>query len=154
MRRGTAEIEALLGILVLMSVLLLVRGARELGEARLDVGSDATIAAFRDATLASPPLYADNSRLTPVTGYASIRPGLPNRTHVPETSSAVDVGISGLPRMGVSSEAAVPSPAWTFRGNPVGDSDHARTQSWFETYVDESHMELIDPLGLDEPWHP
>mgnify|MGYP000666378517 CR=1 FL=1 len=156
-RRGTAEIELLFGVMVLIVILLLVRGGYQLAISRIGTGEQAEMQAFNDATAASPPMYADGIDVAPVVGYSDIRPGLPNRVHVPHLSQNLTIGTGDPQRpvdVTISSSAAVAGPPWTFSGYPAGSSDQALHAEWFLQYVDESHVERIDPLALAPPWAP
>src|SRR5512140_1312292 len=81
-RSGSADIELLLGVIVIITVLLLVRSSFKLAIARLDTSETALYEAQHNATGDSPPQYTDDGSLPPVGGFVDVRPGLPNRTHV------------------------------------------------------------------------
>jgi hypothetical protein len=147
----------LLGIFLLITIIMLVRGALQIGLARLQATEDAQLQVFQDATANSPPQYAGDGTLPPIVGYSSIRPGLPNRSHVSRPEADVTVYAGGpqpLPTFTVGAEAGLASPPWAFSAYPVGEMDRSATQGWFEEYVAESHAQVIGPLGLAPPWAP
>src|SRR5690349_14017865 len=80
-RRGTAEIELILSVAVLMTIMFLALGAMRLAAARLSTARTANVEAFRNATVESTPMYTGDPGLPPVDGIGAVRPGLPNRTH-------------------------------------------------------------------------
>ena len=156
-RRGTAEIELLLSIIVLISILMLVVGTVHIGMARLNTVEDAAYRALGNAATGGTPLYTNDPALSEITTIADIRPGMPNRTHVVVSQKQVSVSPSvnqTLPPTNVHAYAGAISPAWTFSAYPAIATDSQATQTWFETYVTESHQELIDPLVLAPPWAP
>lgn len=155
-RRGTAEIELLLTIILLITILMLTKGALELGLARIDAHQDAAARAFGDAAAGTPPAWAD-STAAPVIGYTDIRPGLPLRVHIVSARSTVTIyggDRDPLPPFTVGADAAVSSPSWPICGYPAGQIDRDMIRSWFLDYVAESHEELIGPLGLAPAWRP
>jgi hypothetical protein len=136
---------------VLITFLLLAVGLWHLGVARLSTAQTAEFEAFQDATQTQSPQYADNATYPPVDGFTNVRPGLPNRLHVPQATQSV--AMKGLNTVSVNGWAAVPGPAWSYKAYPdSGDQD--ATATWFQNYVNESHADLIDPLGLSQPWTP
>ncbi|MGA2499357.1 MAG: hypothetical protein ABSH20_16580 [Tepidisphaeraceae bacterium] len=157
-RRGVAEIELMLIICVIITLLMLTRGAMQLGLARLNTAETAIFEATNDATdTRHPPMYTDDPSLQAVTGYTNLRPGLPNRTHVIWPQSPVTIYTGDrqpLSPFTVSGKAAMISPAWAYSGYPVGEADVDAIAQWFDDYVSESHEELIVPLGLAPAWRP
>jgi hypothetical protein len=150
-RRAASEIETLFCLVVLITFLLLAVGLWHLGVARLSTAQTAEFEAFQDGTQSQSPQYAGNAAYPPLDGISTIRPGLPNRLSVPESKQSV--AMSNLNTVSVNGFAAVASPAWSYRGYPdSGDQD--ATAAWFQNYVDESHADLIQPLGLSQPWTP
>ncbi len=160
-RRGTAEIELLLSISVLIVLLNGTIFFRKLGHARLGGLQTTGFEAFQDATQANPPQYATNPVDSPVDGFTSVRPGLPNRLHEPKISTPVSVVFidqsnpqnSSTTNATMVASSALPSPSWTFPAYP-DSADETATSQWFQNYVQESHQELIDPLGLAPAWTP
>lgn len=155
-RRGAAEIELLLTIVLIITILMLTKGALQLGLARLDAQEDAAARAFGDAAAGTPPAYADVSA-TPVEGYAGIRPGLPLRVHAVSARNTVTIyggDRDPLPPFTVGADVAVSSPSWPICGYPAGAIDRDMIRAWFLDYTAESHEELILPLGLAPAWQP
>lgn len=161
-RRGTAEIELLLCVILIVTLLLLLAGLIKFSRGLLQGTAAARYAAFHDATVTPNPQYAPDSSPTPGLdssahiGYANIRnPQLPVRLHVPRLSQNITifVGTGFLPQITLQSTAAVGSPAWAYNAYPV-PSDRAITQQWFENYIDESVAPLRDPLDLAPAWAP
>src|SRR3954468_2737276 len=133
-RPGTAEIELILSVAVLMTVMFLAMGAMKIAAARLSTARTANVEAFRNATVESTPMYTDDSGLTPVDGVGAVRPGLPNRTHVPREKQDVSVYAGNketLPPVTVGGKAGVAGPPWTYSAYPVGGQDAADTAQWF-----------------------
>jgi len=155
-RAGTAEIELVLAVMVLVTLLMLTLGAMRIAVARLDTANEAQFEAFQDATAAATPRHADGSDLEPLPGVGQFRPGLANRTHVvrPTTQVVVSAGNRESISAEVGGRAGLPSPAWTYWAFPVGGDDRATTAGWFEEHADESHGPLADPLRLAPSWKP
>ena len=156
-RRGVAEIELLLIVTVFITLLMLTRGAMQLGLARLESSETAALEAYQDASANSPPAYTSDPALQMITGYSDLRPGLPNRVHVtrPEKDVTVFSGTDEpLPPFTVGAKAGFAGPAWAFSAYPAGQTDYDQHGTWFDNYVDESHVELITPLGLAPAWPP
>jgi hypothetical protein len=155
--RGTAEIELLLSVLVLLAILMLVWGGAKIGLARLDTATDVETKALGNAATGSPPQYTEDPDLTEVTTEWDVKPGLPNRTHVARAQATVPLttgsATDSLPPAKVSAIAGAISPGWAMTGYPVA-SDEATMQSWFEQYINDSHPELIAPLILSPDWRP
>ena len=159
LRRGVAEIELLLVICVIITLLMLTRGAMQLGLARLDTAETAAVEVNKDATdHHHPPMYTNDPSLQMVTGYSNIRPGLPNRVHVlwPEKQVTIYTGDSSQPPspFTVGGKAGMMGPPWAYSGFPAGPMDVDALAAWFDDYVSESHEELIAPLGLAPSWRP
>lgn len=154
--RGTAEIEAIFAILVLMGILFLAVSAARLASARMKTAQLASFEAFKDGTDRRIPLHVDDTTVPPFGGVGDIRPGLPSRMHVPMETREVELftGDKDDPNpMKVRSIAALAAPAWSGSGWPVG-GDESTTADWFTTFVEDSHGEVIDPLMLDDTWRP
>ena len=154
---GTADIELILSAVVLITILMLALGAMQIGIARLDTARSATFEAFSNATTGATPQYTGDSDLQPIDGIGSVRPGLPNRTHVPrpETDVAVYAGNKQtLPTATVGSKTGLASPAWIFSAYPVSGQDETDTEQWFLQDASESHTFLTDPLRLSPAWEP
>lgn len=155
-RRGTAEIELILSVTILISILVLTVSAMRIGVARLDTVGQAVRDAFRDATVERNPRHTGDGELSPLEGIGSVRSGMPNRTHVrrAERKVAVNTGDTPMPDVTVGGKAGLAGPSWTFPAYPVGGGDRAETEGWFMDYVGESHDELTDPLRLAPAWTP
>src|SRR5688572_17277546 len=120
-RRGTAEIELILSVVVLITIMMLAIGAMRIGMARLETARSATFEAFRNATTDPVPLYTGDGDLEPIPGVGSVRPGLPNRTHVPRPEAEVTVyagNKESLPPVTVGGRAGLASPPWTYSAYP------------------------------------
>src|SRR4051812_13153044 len=121
-RRGTAEIELLLVIPILLGFLFLVGGAMKLGAFRIENIFSAEEKAYRDATASQDPLYSPNGP-APIDGITSIKPGLPNR--MPRADFAeggsVDLylGSTQPPPVPLHDNAAFAAPAWSYSTWPV-----------------------------------
>lgn len=156
-RHGIAEIELVLSVLLLITVLMLLQGAMRLGVARLGTGQQAGFQAFHNATADVLPQYVTDPDSTPVVGYSDIRSGLPNRLHVPRPTAPVTV-FTGDSQSTLSAQmegaAALGGPFWIYTAYPVGGGDESMTRLWFEDYADESHTRYADSLGLVPPWAP
>ena len=160
--RGTADIEMLLAVMLMITLLFLLKGLGSLGMSRLEGTSLARYWAFHDATASNPPLYSPEKisvagqDTTPYPGYLTLRgrPYLPLRLHVPRLTQQVTVKadvFDSLKPVTIHSDALLPSPAWTINAYPVG-SDKTITQTWFEDYANESVANLRSPLDLAPPW--
>ena len=156
LRRGTAEIELVLSIVVLISLLMLTLGAMKIAIARLDTANTAEFEAFFDATSAQDPQYTGSSDLAPIEGVGASRPGLPNRTHVAKPTAEVTISTGNRDALTttVGGRAGLASPAWNYSAFPVGSADRAVTGGWFSDHVNESHGQLTDPLRLAPAWKP
>ncbi|MEI8196316.1 MAG: hypothetical protein WCI73_10435 [Phycisphaerae bacterium] len=160
-QRGTADIEMLLAVLLLITFLFLLKGLGSLGMSRLEGTGLARFAAFHDATAADLPVYSPEKisvagqDTTPYPGYLTLRgqPYLPLRMHVPRLTKEVKVfaGDQFLDPVTLHSDAMLPSPAWTINAYPV-IGDRSITQTWFENYANESVANLRTPLELAAPW--
>ena len=156
-RRATADIELILSVGLMVTILMLGLGAMHLAIARLDTSNQATFEAFNNATTGQNPMYTDDSDLTPIDGIGSIRPGMPNRTHVPKPTQQVSVYAGSgqtLAPVTIGSKAGLASPPWTYSAYPVGNADEDATQQWFLDDASESHTFLTDPLRLAPAWTP
>ena len=157
LRRGNAEFELVISCIILLSILFIVAGAMKIGVARMNATQTASYEAFHNATEDSTPLYTDNPAAQPLDGIATIRPTLPNRLHAQHPTTQVS-GLTGgngtTFTANVGAQAAVLAPNWNYSAYPVGASDQALLQTWFEDYVNESHADIKDSLGLSAPWTP
>jgi len=162
-RRGTAEVETLFAVVVLLTILMFVLCSVKIALSRMGMQNQAGEQAFHDGTEAANPQFANNPAVAPVdesafmnTGVATL-PDLPNRMHVPSLTETVPVfdGTSNqLPPATTHGTAALAAPAWVFSAYPVGGGDEDATAAWFNAYVLQSHEEFVQPLGLAAPWTP
>jgi hypothetical protein len=156
-RRGTAEIELLLSILVLISILLLVSAGARIGLARLNALQTVENQALGNAATGQIPLYIGDPALTEVTAEWDDRPGLPNRSHVAHAQHQITIltgGGESIPPANISALAGAISPGWTMSAYPVGGSDESMTANWFDGFIADSHPELVAPLLLAPSWTP
>ncbi len=155
-RRGTAEIELVFSVVVLICIFMLLGSGVKLMLARLEMVQTADFQAMQNATAGGTPQYTDDADMPAIDGIGAVQPGLPNRMHVPRPNTSVTVnagnGQTQAP-VQIGSYAAVGSPSWTYSAWPVG-SDQSATEQWFESFADESHSELVAPLGLAPVWTP
>lgn len=157
-RRGSAEIELLIVITILLSLIMLVSGTLSIGGTRMTTAQYAAFSAFNDATAANPPLYAGN--IQPVAGIANIRPILPNRVHSTDPTARVSGftgGDGGAFTATIGARAATIGPTWAYSAYPIGGSDQAVLQDWFEECVLDAaaiDSSARSALGLAAPWQP
>jgi len=154
--RGVAEIELLLSVMVLVTLMLLVAGAVNIGRARMDKTNEAAYEAWYDNTVRPTPLLEGDSAFSPIAGLDAVRPGWPNRTHVsrPRTSLSIIAGPGEtLAPVTITASAATIGPAWSYGAYPNAD-DRATAGVWFQNYADESHTVVTDPLGLAPAYPP
>ncbi|MCL2647139.1 MAG: hypothetical protein FWD61_09055 [Phycisphaerales bacterium] len=151
--RGTAEIELLLVIPILLALLFITGGLLSLGEARLQNAWDAQQKAYADAIHNAPPRYTTGT-LQPPAGFTDVRPGLPNRLSQDDNSVTVTYAANvPLKPVTLTDTAAFASPAWAYSAFPVYDSggsynDATTTHDWYADYAGEVRTPLEDPLGL------
>jgi hypothetical protein len=154
---GVAEIELILSVTVLITILMLLQSAMRIGVARLTASKDASFQAYHNATAGDVPQYTDDPTAPLVEGLAAIRPGMPNRVHSPHPSSkvAINTGTSQpLAPLEIRGSTAVPAPFWVYTAYPVADPDQALTEQWFCEFGSESHTAFSDSLGLAPAWPP
>lgn len=152
---GVAEIELLVGAVVMLAILLLTRGALDVAQARSNAEHEAWTESFLDATRRSTPLHLVNEP-EPVQGFSVERPGLPLRMHGPQVRREVRVieaGGNELAPVRLGTDYWLPSPAWTWDGRPNRDDGEIHRR-WFMDYVMEQHFEVHEPLGLAAPYPP
>jgi hypothetical protein len=162
--RGTAEIELLLVIPLLLTLLFITKGTLRLGEARMKNVFDAQQDAYSDAIARSsqPRLYANGS-LAPIPSIADTlnkSPDLPNRMH--DRDSTVTVTPAApipLKPVALTDSAAFAGPAWAYTAWPVHDAggafnDATTTNEWFSNYAEEKKSVVEQPLGLAAPTPP
>jgi hypothetical protein len=149
--RGTAEIELLLVIPLLLTMLFLAGANLTLGGARIRNVFNAETAAYRDATVEGNPALAGDGALPVVDAFGSLPPGLPSRTHVSQPQATADLALAGngggTTRVKLTDRSAFVAPAWGYAGYPV-EADGERTAGWFADYASQARGPLEDPLGL------
>jgi hypothetical protein len=150
-RPGTAEIELLLVIPVLLAILLLIGAGLNLGGARLanvvnaENNAYAQVTAGFNVTPASNPL--------PLDGLAAIRPDplLPTRYDESQLTQTVPFprALGALPSATFTDQALFLDPTWHFAAWPQPGIDRATVWAWFDNYVAEDHpADLVQALGL------
>lgn len=157
-RRGSAEIELLIACVILLSLLLLVAGTTRGGAARLTATQQAAYQAFHDATESSAPLYTNDPAAQPIQN--TIADLSSDRVHAPHPTAQARGLTGGDGRsfsVTVGARAAAISPAWAYSGYPIGQSDQAVLQRWFDDRVRDA-AGIDEPtrtaLGLSDPWQP
>jgi len=151
--RGTAEIELLLVIPILLTLLFITRGLLYLGEGRLQNVWDAEQKAYSDAIHNAPPRHTNGS-LQPPDGFSYVRSGLPNRMSQHNNSVTVTYAPNiPLRPVTLTDTAAFVAPGWSYSAFPVHNSggnynDATTTRDWYADYVGEVRTPLEDPLGL------
>jgi hypothetical protein len=157
-RRGVAEVELLLVIPVLLTIVLLCAIAYPLGRARINnsfnAGNDAYAQAVagRNITPATEP--------QPFAGIASVHPGtgLPTRFDeaTPTQEVSMKAGFLKLQPLQIKDRAILLAPTWHIAPWPeAGTNDSDQLVAWFSDYVKERQPdELRAALGLAEAFPP
>jgi hypothetical protein len=151
--RGTAAIELMLVIPVLLTMIFLVGANLKLGGARIRNVFNAETDAYRDATVTASPSLADNPILAPTDGFDSLpyQSDLPTRVHISATQSTATLALQGAGRptspITLTDQSAFIAPAWGYSGYPV-TADTQTMAAWFDTYASEARSQYQDPLGL------
>jgi hypothetical protein len=151
-RPGTAEIELLLVIPILLTILLLTGAGLRLGGARLANVFHAENEAYTQVTAGI--AVSPSSDPLPIDGIIAIRPGLPNRFDESKitTSVALPQGIGALPAATFTDKAVFLDPAWYYPGR---GADRSALANWFDNYVAEDHpADIVESLGLQPPGPP
>ena len=158
-RRGTAEIETLILVPVLLGIIALIYAAYNIGSGRLHNAFNAEQQAYRDATAPiATPADASTGLLTPVDPFTAELPQLadelPDRVYVSELTPKI-IPATNLPLdpITLDDKAAFPAPAWAYSawpsGNGYGFADRAATQGWFADYTGQVRTPAITAaLGL------
>jgi hypothetical protein len=157
--RGTAEIELILIIPILLALLFLAKGSLGLGAARLQNGFQAEQTAYSDATTpTAAPADSASGNLAPTVGFVSDLPNLPdtlpNRMHVSTgTVNYTPAAHVPLNPITMTEQAAFASPAWAYSAWPAGNSggfqDSTATDNWFSDYAAQVRDNTaITALGL------
>ncbi len=158
--RGTAEIELLLVIPILLTLLLLAAAGLKLGAARLANAFNAENNAYQQVTLGGNVQVAVNP--APLDGIALAQgvtfPPPPPPNHfdesLPTQTVAFPSGLVTLNSVSLSDQAVFLDPAWHYANWPQSD-DHTVLQSWFVNDLAEDHpSDITDALGLQPAWPP
>lgn len=156
-RRGTAEIELILSVVLLIGLLMLIATAMRLGAARLEIIRSADFLVFQNVTEGPTPQYDNDPSITPIEGFGAVRPGMPNRMHAIHQAKDVPLltgSASNQPTARVDASAAVLSPSWNYSSYPFQSIDRATTQDWYERYAADPRYGLEWSLGLAPAWPP
>jgi hypothetical protein len=144
-RRGLADIELILVIIVLLIPLfLLMATASTLGRNVITTAYSAENEAYAQA-VSENGQQASTDPVPPV-GIIDVRPDLPNRLlyAAPANSVTLDYGKAGQSAFTYSEKAAFLGPSWHLNG-----ADHEALAEWFDDYVAEDHPPaLVQSLGL------
>jgi hypothetical protein len=157
-RRGTADVELLMTIIIMLFTLFVAWGAGRIARLRLQVSDEAHTAAVRDAIASTSVQDATDSTVNPMTGEDgnSLSDPLPNRVHTTSKSGTITLQVpNGQPQHAytLTFGGSSISPAWTYTAYPF-DSDKANTQSWYENQTGTYHQPLEGPLQLKPVWTP
>ena len=154
--RGVVEMELLLGLLVLITLVLMVWGSVRLGLVRLQGGQVAGFHVLQDSTAAGAPALAPDGALDPVVGFSDVKPGLPNRMHVAHERTGVQffMGNRTVPKVTIGNTAAMGGPMWMYCAYPVS-GDQAATDNWFTEQSVETEFPVVwSSLVLSPAWPP
>lgn len=150
--RGTAEIELLLVIPLLLTILFLAGGATSLGKARMSNAYNAENGVYTQVV--SGVGFSPANDPTPPAGVGM--PLLPTRYAMADEVKNVTLA-SGLnvPWTATLNDRAIMlDPAWTYSAWPQ-TGDRPAIAAWFTAYVDESHpADVVQALGLQPPGPP
>jgi len=144
-RLGTAELELLLVIPVLLLILFLAGGMLTLGTARMSNVYNAENNAYGQV-VAGRGFYISGDP-APVSDPDG--PGLPNRFVLADEKKTVLLTHQTNPHfVNLEDRAIFLDPAWHYSSWPQ-TGDRAAIQGWFEGYVGESHSaDVVTALGL------
>jgi hypothetical protein len=153
-RRGTAEIELLLAIPVLLVILFLVGAMFQLGPDRIRNVSEAERVAYEDAT-ASPAPSAISDDPSPITdpinsvAAASGLPELPNRIHTANVQKQLNDSFGNLKfkDLTLTNSAAFSAPAMLYSGWPYA-ADQQSVSDWTNQYAIWSVGDSSDPSSI------
>jgi hypothetical protein len=149
-RLGTAEIELLLVIPVLLAFLLLAGGALALGTGRLANVFHAENNAYTQIETGQ---GLTAGAVAPIEGIATFRPvpALPNRFAYAEPTQTVQLNLGEKSTQlahTFDDRAVFLDPTWHLDNQPAL-GDPGALQAWFTDYVAESHSaDLVNSLGL------
>ena len=144
-RLGTAELELLLVIPVLLLILFLAGGMMTLGTARMSNVYNAENNAYGQV-VEGRGFYVSGD---PVPVNDPFGPALPNRFALADERQTVVLTQQVNPHLvNLEDKAIFLDPAWHYSTWPQ-TGDRAAIQGWFEAYVGESHPgEIVTALGL------
>ena len=156
--RGTAEIELLLLIPLLLTILFIAGVMLTLGPARIQNPSEAERLAYQDATAATDPTTVSDdpgpvadpvNEIVLGAGITADLPELPNRLHVATATTALHIGFGNIsmPPVTLTDQAAFGSPALTCSGWPVS-SDVDTESQWMQRYAEFSIGAADDPSSI------
>jgi len=162
-RRGTAEVELILLVPVLMTILLLCAMASRLGRARVTNVRDGEQQAYGQVVRGTG--VVSSMSLQTVPGVVSVYGDLPTRfdESLPAKEVTLTQGWLNLNGITLHDKGAFLDPTWHFAQYPMnGDAawvdDSRRLKDWFEAYVDDGRGQdswLIKyGLGLADSWRP
>lgn len=145
--RGTAEIELLLVIPLLLTILFMIGGTLTLGKARLANAYNAENDVY--AQVVAGRGYSPTNTPVPPDGINAVKPALPNRYDLADEFKNVIINGQEMPStIKLNDRAIMLDPAWHYSSWPQG-GDRQWIQAWFEAYVAESHSgEVVGALGL------
>jgi hypothetical protein len=152
-RRGTAEIELMLVIPVLLVILFLAGGAMTWGRAWLANVYNAENNVYGQVVAGRGLEIAGD--VAPFDGINALKPALPNRFAFADERQVVAIeGVKGLQPVQLEDKAIMLDPAWQISAWPQTE-DRGIIQQWFAAYVEESHpADVVQALGLTAPGPP
>jgi hypothetical protein len=152
-QRGNAEIELLLVIPLLLTILFLIGGTLSLGKARLTNAYNAENDAYTQTV--SGIGFAPSNDPVPPDGINAVRPALPNRYVLADELRNVTINeLDASPTFRLNTRAILLDPAWHYSAWPQS-ADRPAIQDWFDAYVAESHPPVVvNALGLQPAWPP
>ncbi len=152
-RRGTAEIELLLVIPLLLAILFITAWELALGQARMSNTYNAQNDAYTQVVAGVGFVLVNDP--APPDGINAVKPALPNRYVLAESLKNVTINGRDHPTLiRTHDRALLLDPAWHYSSWPQ-TGDWPVLQGWFDAYVWESHApEVVDALGLKPPGPP
>jgi hypothetical protein len=156
--RGTAEVELILLVPVLLTILLLCAMASRLGHARLTNVREGERQAYEQVVRGDN--ISRSTTLQTVPGVVSVHGDLPTRfdESLPATPVTFSEGWLKLGNITLQDKVAFLDPAWHYSAWPPALSDQQNLQTWFEDYVEEPRGQdtylIKEGLGLADPWPP
>ncbi len=147
-RRGTAEIELMLVIPVLLVILFLAGGSLVLGRGRLANAYNAENDVY--AQVVSGRGFTASADPVPAEGFFA--PLLPSRYAMASELRSVQItGVRPPINTTLNDRAILLDAAWHYSAWPQS-GDRIALQAWFGAYVEESHPAVVvEALGLQPP---